>query len=64
MKLLGRVTGSLRRIAARAQGDRGDVPGWVMVCVMTAVLVVAILTVFEPQIKHALGGVLDSISGQ
>ncbi len=28
---------------AAARDDRGDVPGWVMVTVMTAILVVAIL---------------------
>ena len=43
--------------------DRGDVPGWVMVTVMTAILVVAILGVFEPQIKSSLSGILDSVSG-
>ena len=43
--------------------DRGDVPGWVMVTVMSAILVVAILGIFEPQIKSALGGILDSIRG-
>ena len=47
----------------RDRGDRGDVPGWVMVTVMTAILVVAILGIFEPQIKHALSGIIDSISG-
>ncbi|MEO9137662.1 MAG: hypothetical protein ABI345_01205 [Jatrophihabitans sp.] len=43
--------------------DRGDVPGWVMVTVMTAILVVAILGIFEPQIKDALSGIIDSVSG-
>ena len=47
----------------RDRGDRGDVPGWVMVTVMTAILVVAILGIFEPQIKHALSGIIDSVSG-
>ncbi len=47
----------------RLREDRGDVPGWVMVTVMTAILVVAILAIFEPQIKDALGGIIDSISG-
>jgi len=42
--------------------DRGDVPGWVMVTVMTAILVVAILGVFEPQIRSALSGIIDSVS--
>ncbi|HJQ42598.1 MAG TPA: hypothetical protein VJ831_05910 [Jatrophihabitantaceae bacterium] len=42
--------------------ERGDVPGWVMVTVMTAILVVAILGVFEPQIKAAIGSALDSVT--
>jgi hypothetical protein len=43
--------------------DRGDVPGWVMVTVMTAILVVAILGVFEPQIKDAISNAIDSVAG-
>jgi hypothetical protein len=43
--------------------ERGDVPGWVMVTVMSAILVVAILGVFEPQIKHAITSAIDSVSG-
>ena len=43
--------------------DRGDVPGWVMVTVMTAILVVAILGVFEPQIKDAITSAIDSVAG-
>lgn len=42
--------------------ERGDVPGWVMVTVMSAILVVAILGVFEPQIKDAVTGAIDSVS--
>ena len=33
-----------------------------MVTVMSAILVVAILGVFEPQIKDAIGNALDSVS--
>jgi hypothetical protein len=43
--------------------ERGDVPGWVMVTVMSAILVVALLAVFEPQIKQAVGNALDSVTG-
>ncbi len=43
-------------------GDRGDVPGWVMVTVMSAILVVAILAVFEPEIKHAIGSAINSVT--
>jgi hypothetical protein len=58
MKVLQGVVGRF----GRGSEDRGDVPGWVMVTIMTAILVVAILTVFEPQITDALSGALDSIS--
>jgi hypothetical protein len=42
--------------------ERGDVPGWVMVTVMSAILVVAILGVFEPQIKSAITHAIDSVT--
>lgn len=48
---------------ARDYRDRGDVPGWVMVTVMSAILVVAILGVFEPQIKSAITSAIDSVTG-
>jgi hypothetical protein len=53
------------RVAALRGEDRerGDVPGWVMVTVMTAILVVAILGIFEPQVKSALSGIIDQVSG-
>jgi hypothetical protein len=47
----------------KLRDDRGDVPGWVMVTVMTAILVVAILGVFEPQIKDAISNAIDSVAG-
>ncbi len=42
--------------------ERGDVPGWVMVTVMSAILVVAIIGVFEPQIKDAISSAIDSVT--
>jgi hypothetical protein len=46
----------------RDDRDRGDVPGWVLVTVMSAILVVAILGVFEPQIKDAISHALSSVT--
>ena len=54
-------TAALARL--RDDRERGDVPGWVMVTVMSAILVVAILGVFEPQIKSAVTSAIDSVSG-
>jgi hypothetical protein len=64
MKLLASVLALLARLREHAREERGDVPGWVMVTVMTAILVVAILGVFEPQIKDSLSGIIDSVSGK
>ncbi len=45
-----------------SDGDRGDVPGWVMVTVMTAILVVAILGVFETPLKNAITDALNKVT--
>jgi hypothetical protein len=62
MRLCAYLMTMLSALRERARDDRGDVPGWVMVTVMTAILVVAIIGIFEPQIKDALSGVIDSVS--
>ncbi len=46
----------------REDRDRGDVPGWVMVTVMSAILVVAIIGFFEPRIQDAISGALDKVT--
>ncbi len=57
-----RVLALVRR-TCRHDPERGDVPGWVMVTVMSAILVVAILGVFEPQIKAAITSAISSVTG-
>ena len=47
----------------RLDGDRGDVPGWVLVTVLSALLVVAILGAFEPRLTAAPSSALDSVTG-
>ncbi len=42
----------IRRLLARP--DRGDVPGWVLIAVMTAALVLAILVPFRDAIIPAM----------
>lgn len=54
------------RLQTRAQalrGDRGDVPGWVLVAVMTAGLVTAIWLVADGQLKAILSRALSSVTG-
>ena len=41
--------------------DRGDVPGWVLITVMTAGLVVAIWSVADGQLKAILSSALHSV---
>jgi len=42
--------------------DRGDVPGWVLVTLMTAGIVMALWIVAEPKLSSLLSNALD-ISG-
>jgi hypothetical protein len=51
--------------AARVRGDdpeRGDVPGWVMITVMTAALVLAILIPFRTAIVAAVTKALSDVT--
>ncbi|MDQ2957307.1 MAG: hypothetical protein M3Y42_10115 [Actinomycetota bacterium] len=48
----------------RGVDDRGDVPGWVMITVMSAGLVVIIFGVFKSKITDAISNAIDSVTGQ
>lgn len=43
--------------------DRGDVPGWVLVVLMTTGLVTAIWTIAAPRLTAILRNSLDSMNG-
>ncbi len=45
------------------QDDRGDVPGWVMITMMTAIVVIVLLGVFQDAVVTAVTNAFDSISG-
>lgn len=45
-----------------ARDDRGDVPGWVLITVMTAGLVTAIWLVADDQLTAVLNRAIGSIS--
>ena len=59
------LTAALAALAARLEADdpeRGDVPGWVMITVMTAALVLAILIPFRTAIVDAVTNALSSVT--
>ena len=50
------------RSRVRDDAERGDVPGWVMITVMTAALVLAILIPFRTAIVAAVQNALTSVT--
>ncbi len=50
------------QIRVWAQSDRGDVPGWVLVVLMTAGLVTGIWTIAAPRLNTLLRNSLDSMN--
>jgi hypothetical protein len=46
-----KLTTNVREIANRLYADRGDVPGWVLITLMTAGLVVLMWTAAGPALK-------------
>ena len=65
MRAYAYLTAALAALAGRVRGDdpeRGDVPGWVMITVMTAALVLAILVPFRAAIVEAVNNALSSVT--
>jgi hypothetical protein len=56
--LAARLQLRLQRLAA----DDGDVPGWVLVAVMTAGLVTAVWLIADDQLSSVLNRALSSVS--
>jgi hypothetical protein len=64
MHLLALFTALRERAARFADSDEtGDVPGWVMITVMTAALVVALLAIAAPKLTEAFTHAISSVSG-
>ena len=55
------MTVATARRDADSDHDRGDVPGWVMITLMTAIVVVGLLAVFRGQVTDAVKSAFDSI---
>ena len=52
-----------RRFIQTLNSERGDVPGWVLVVLMTTGLVTAIWTIAAPRLTSILKNSLDSMNG-
>ncbi|MDQ1706494.1 MAG: hypothetical protein QOF18_2860 [Frankiaceae bacterium] len=57
--VLGRA---IHRLAVERRSQRGDVPGWVLITLMTAGIVTALWIVAEPKLSSLLSNALN-ISG-
>ncbi len=68
MKVHLRILGSMLLLVSLLRGardrtsERGDVPGWVMVTVMTAGLVAAIWAMAGPELERMLREALRSVA--
>ena len=51
------------KFISELQDERGDVPGWVLVVLMTTGLVTAIWTIASPRLSAILKNSLDSMNG-
>jgi hypothetical protein len=61
---MSHVRTALARLIARiTTSDRGDVPGWVLVAVMTAGLVTALWLVADDALTSVLDRAINSVSG-
>jgi hypothetical protein len=65
LRLLLHVTDTVRARADQTdpEGDRGDVPGWVMITLMTAIVVIGLLAIFQEQVIAAVRAAFNSITG-
>ena len=63
-----RITNSLKAVREKKfvkmmKDERGDVPGWVLVVLMTTGLVTAIWTIAAPRLSAILKNSLDAMNG-
>lgn len=53
----------MRRLASLLRHERGDVPGWVLISLMTAGLVIAIWAIAGPALGEIFQSALDRVTG-
>ena len=68
MRMQARIALSLnalkeKKFVRKMKDERGDVPGWVLVVLMTTGLVTAIWTIAAPRLSAILKNSLDAMNG-
>lgn len=53
----------LRLVLDRTRDERGDIPGWVMVVLMTAAIVAAVWALAEPALTRLFNDAIDNVGG-
>ncbi|HET8602887.1 MAG TPA: hypothetical protein VFM09_03095 [Marmoricola sp.] len=61
--ILGRLWAAVAPVRQRGREERGDVPGWVLITVMTAGLVAGLWAIAGPQLSSMLRAALSSVRG-
>lgn len=57
-----RLTTRLHRTLDRARDDRGDIPNWVMVTLMTAAIAAVIWALAEPALTRLFNDAIDDMT--
>ena len=58
------MTNALVRVQAHLSSQRGDVPGWVLITIMTAGIVAVLWQFAEPYLRNVLADSLDATVGR
>jgi hypothetical protein len=53
----------MRRVLQRLRDERGDVPGWVLITLMTAGLVLTIWVLAGPALENVFQQAMDTVLG-
>ena len=56
------VTVQARAVELKRRSERGDVPGWVLITLMTALIVAALLAIARPRLTDMLNKALKDFS--
>ncbi len=63
LTIVVRMLVSLHDRAANRGAERGDVPGWVLVTMMTAMLVAGLWTFFQGALERVFTAAMETVMG-